>query len=337
MARSDEREVVAVEREILVEHPVLGIGHAMVVADHRGVERFQRAPVLFGEPEVGVQDFMPAVQAAVNRRQSFALTAIAVEYLRRHGIASINLDCMYGLPHQTEAGVSETVDQVVMLSPARVSLFGYAHVPWMRPHQRLIDSGALPDAKARLALYRVAAERLVAAGYLAIGLDHFARPGDSLAIAQGEGRLRRDFQGYGADRADATIGFGASAVTSMPQGYAQNAHREPDYRRAIAGGDFAVVRGATLGEGDRLRRAVIERLMCDLSVDLEAAGARFGEAPTWADGARPALAPLERDGLIVFDGPRLTVAPEARPVVRVGCTAFDTYLAATETRHGPAL
>jgi oxygen-independent coproporphyrinogen-3 oxidase len=282
---------------------------------------------------LGVQDCNPAVQAAIDRHQPFELTARAVERLRERGIGAINLDLMYGLPRQTVADVARTVDLCLGLAPDRVALFGYAHVPWMKKHQRLIDEGTLPRAAERWAQAREAARRLAAAGYRAIGLDHFARPGDPLA----EGPTHRNFQGYTTDPAEALIGLGASAIGALPQGYAQNAVPVGVWRTRIERGGLATVRGVALDADDRLRRAVIERLMCDLAVDLAEAARAHGATTSVFDADLPALAPMVADGLARIEGTRVTVTEEGRPFVRVAAAAFDRYLRADETRHARAV
>jgi oxygen-independent coproporphyrinogen-3 oxidase len=194
---------------------------------------------------------------------------------------------MYGLPHQTVATILSTVDQVLALAPERIALFGYAHVPWMKAHQKLLPGGDLPDAIARFDQQSAAGERLVSAGYVRIGLDHFAKPDDDLARALRGGQLRRNFQGYTTDRAS-VVGLGASSISMLPQGYAQNASRIPEWRQCVDAGRLPTVRGLAVTPEDRLRGAIIERLMCDLSVDLASVCAqrpqRFGAR--WLGHAR---------------------------------------------------
>ncbi len=286
---------------------------------------------------LGVQDFAAEVQAAINRIQPFEQTAATVAALRQAGIDDLSFDLLYGLPRQTAASLVATVDQALELEPDRISLFGYAHVPWMRKHQALMDESALPGAAARLELYQAASGRLVERGFSAIGIDHFARPGDDLGKAGESGRLHRNFQGYTTDPADILIGLGASAIGALPQGYVQNATQVPDYRRAIEAGRLATVRGLELNADDRLRRDVIERLMCDLSVDLGAVSARHGGDPAIFSEALVALEPMRRDGLVTISGDRVTVAPAGRTVVRLACAAFDRYLAQGKARHSSAI
>lgn len=286
---------------------------------------------------LGVQDFDPVVQQAVNRVQSFELTAGVVDALRSRGIAAINLDLMYGLPHQTVDSVVRTVERAVALAPDRFAVFGYAHVPWLKSHQRKIDEAALPDGPARLAMAQAIAEHLVRHGYRRIGLDHFARAEDSLARALDAGRLRRNFQGYTTDPADVLIGFGASAIGALPQGYVQNAVAVRAYREELATGRLATVKGIALNDDDRRRRAVIERLMCDLAVDLDRIEAALGPDPEGFASELAMLAPLVDDGLIEIDRGSVRVTETGRPFVRTVCAIFDRYLSAGRARHSRAV
>ncbi len=286
---------------------------------------------------LGVQDVNAKVQQAINRWQPLAVTERAIHALRAAGINAINIDLMYGLPHQTEARVVRSVEAVLALGPERVALFGYAHVPWMKRHQRLIDEAALPGPEERAAQFEAAAVRLADAGYVAIGIDHFARPDDSLATALREGRLHRNFQGYTTDAAAALIGFGASAIGSLPQGYLQNAVPIPAWRDAIRSGRLATARGIEVSEDDRLRRAIIERLMCDFAVDLERECDRFGVSADRFAPELEALRPFQADGLVSLQDRTVHVEPEGQSLVRAVCAVFDVYLAAGKGRHSRAI
>ncbi|MBK8906457.1 MAG: oxygen-independent coproporphyrinogen III oxidase [Rhodospirillales bacterium] len=288
---------------------------------------------------IGVQDFEPDTQAAINRIQPFEVVARVCGWLRAHGIQRINLDLMYGLPHQTTARVLDMVDKAVSLDPARLALFGYAHVPWMKSHQRMINEADLPDAAARLDQVSAASRRLQEHGFRAIGLDHFARPDDTLAQALEHGRLHRNFQGYTADTAPVMLGFGASAIGQLPQGYVQNLSPLRDYRRHVEDGRLPVARGLALTPEDRLRGDIIERLMCDLEVDLSAVRARHDGAVAAVDLSRSldALAPLVADGLVTMDDDRITIPDAGRPFVRLAAAAFDAYLAGGQKRHSRAV
>lgn len=286
---------------------------------------------------IGVQDFHPDVQAAVNRHQPFAVVERVCGWLRGHGIAAINLDLMYGLPHQTVERVEAMVDLAVRLEPARVALFGYAHVPWMKSHQRLIDEATLPGTAERWRQNAAAGRRLQEHGLVPIGLDHFARPDDPLAVAAAHRRLHRNFQGYTTDAAATLLGLGASAIGSLPQGYVQNLMPLKDYREAVFSGRLPVARGLALGDDDRLRGEIIERLMCDLAVDAAAVCERHGAEPAVLDPALGALAPLAADGLIEVEGRRVAVTEAGRPFVRLAAAAFDAYLGTGQARHSRAV
>ena len=277
---------------------------------------------------LGVQDASPHVQQAIGRIQPFELVERAASWLRDAGIVNLNIDLMYGLPAQTVRDVARSAELAASLGAQRLALVGYAHVPWFKSHQRLIDDAVLPDAEARLEQAQVAAETLMSFGYQAVGLDHYALPGDELAVAAREGRLHRNFQGYTTDEADALIGLGASAIGRLPQGFVQNAPDLGGYTRAMQSGRFATVKGLALSEDDRTRAAIIERLMCDLTVDLGGGG--FAKEMA-------SLGTLADDGLLTIDGTRIAITERGRPYVRVAAAAFDTYLAASQKRHSAAV
>ncbi len=286
---------------------------------------------------LGVQDLNPQVQRAVNRVQPLGLTKRAAETLRAAGIRSINIDLMYGLPHQTVTRVLATIEAVLALAPERVSLFGYAHVPWMKSHQRLIDESALPGPAERLVQYLAAAERLQDAGYIWIGLDHFALPNDALAIAAREGGLHRNFQGYTTDGAPVRLGFGPSAIGALPRGYVQNAAPMHVYREAVEAGRPPIARGFVLDDDDRLRAAVIERLMCDLQVDLgEVCKGLDRESRVFAEEVA-GLSALAADGLVEMDEKIFRITERGRPFVRVVCASFDSYFRTGKERSAPAV
>lgn len=319
---------IAAEAELAVEVDPRDTTEAYVAAlAQAGVNRVS----------IGVQDFDATVQAAVNRLQPFSTVERVTQWLRRHGIGRLNLDLMYGLPYQTVARVAAMAERAVALAPSRVALFGYAHVPWMKSHQKLIDESALPGVEERLQQYRAAADVLIARGYHAIGLDHFALPGDPLAGAAAAGRLRRNFQGYTTDEAQVLIGFGASAIGSLPQGYVQNAAPLKAYRIAVAEGALPTARGIALDAEDRLRRSVIDSLMCALSVDLDAVCRAHGVAADRFALEMERLKPLAADGLITLDGARIGVTEEGRPFVRLAAAVFDAYLETGAARHSRAV
>jgi oxygen-independent coproporphyrinogen-3 oxidase len=285
---------------------------------------------------LGVQDFAPHVQEAIGRPQPFEQVAKTVEWLRAAGIDKINMDLMYGLPRQKLADVRQSAHLAASLAPARLALFGYAHVPWFKTHQKVIDEATLPGVAERLAQAQAAAQTLEAEGFVAIGLDHFARPDDELAVAQREGRLHRNFQGYTTDSADALIGLGASSIGRLPQGYAQNAVDMGGYSRAVNAGRLPIVKGLALSKDDRLRAQIIERLMCDLAVDLDQF-ARTADAETRFADEIARLGELQTAGILKIDGHRITITPAGRPFVRLAAAAFDAYLPQNKSRHSLAV
>ena len=287
---------------------------------------------------LGVQDFGLHVQRAVGRIQPYDLVEGAVAMLHAVGIDKINLDLMYGLPNQTVQDVRRTVILAHSLKPQRIAVFGYAHVPWFKPQQRLINMGDLPSGPQRLAQAKAAHEALVQFGYQPIGLDHYARADDELASAARTGRLHRNFQGYTDDGADALLGFGASAISRLPQGFVQNAPGIGNYSRAVAAGTLATVRGIALSEDDHARGRVIEQLMCEMAVDLHAAakGCDFDVVRDFAN-ALDVLRSFEDDGIVVIDGHRIVVTEKGRPFVRLVASAFDAYLKRDPARHSLAV
>ena len=281
---------------------------------------------------IGVQTFDAQVQKAINRPQTYALVAKAATRLRQAGIGGMNADLLYGLPHQTVRSAEETVVQLLELAPERVSVFGYAHVPHMKKHQRLIDEAALPGPWERLAQVDCIADTLAAAGYTAVGLDHFARPDDRLAVALRTGQLHRNFQGYTTDTAPVLIGFGVSAIGSLAAGYVQNTPATGNWEAAIRSGRLPVSRGYALRPEDRMRGEIISRLMCELSADIAAIAAAH-DLPE----PEPDLSRLERDGIVRREGSRIVVEESFRPLARVVAAAFDAWLSVGEARHANAV
>ena len=283
---------------------------------------------------LGVQDLSPRVQKAINRIEPFEIVEQAAGWLRQAGVRSLNLDLMYGLPLQTEEDLLATLDQVTRLKPDRIALFGYAHVPWMKPHQKLIHDADLPGPEARFAQSQAAAAHLIALGYEAVGLDHFALPHDSLARAARTGRLQRNFQGYTTDDAATLIGLGASSISRSRKGYVQNLTVERDWRAAVSEGRLPVARGLVLSPDDHRRAEIIARLMCDFAVHLPGVERRHGPAEDGFAEAVSRLEPLIADGLVQHSDGAIAVTEQGRPFVRLVCAAFDATLAPSETRHG---
>ena len=273
---------------------------------------------------IGVQDFDPDIQSTIGRIQSFDATRDAVEAIRARGVESLNADILYGLPHQTQARITESVQKLLSLSPDRVALYGYAHVPWMAKRQQMIPSDALPTPEERLSLFDVARRLFVWDGYDEIGIDHFARPEDGLAVAARERRLRRNFQGYTDDTADVLIGVGASAISRFPQGYAQNAPATSAHTTAIRDGRFSTSRGHVFSEEDKLRGRMIEALMCDFRIDAAEIADSFGVSRRRL-AEMFAVAGAAFEGLLEITPEGLSVPPEARPLARMVARAFDAY------------
>ncbi len=286
---------------------------------------------------LGVQDCNPAVQRAINRLQSDDETFDAIALLRSEGISSINIDMVYGLPRQTLESWSQTLDFILWLKPDRIAVFGYAHVPAFKKHQALIPQSLLPDVETRFRMAELARQVLCEHGYVAIGIDHYALPHDALAQATVQGRLYRNFQGYTTDDAATLIGFGASAISALPQGYVQNAASVPDYRRLLDRGDLPAVRGVVLTVQDRLRRAVIERLMCDLTVDLGQIAKESGTEISSLADAMPGLNRMAAQGMAILEGQHVTVSPQWPAAARLVASCFDQHLAHGTARHSVAV
>ncbi len=278
------------------------------------------------------------MQKAIGRMQSYEETEACAKALRKQGIGSINLDLIYGLPMQTAQSVQATARRALHLGADRIAVFGYAHVPWMKKHQALIPQGSLPGTAARFAQRQAIDAVLQDEGfYVPVGLDHYARPTDSMALAAQDATLHRSFQGYTTDAAPALIGIDASAIGCLPQGYVQNATTTPAYTAAMQAHRFATARGIAVTSDDRLRRDVIERIMCNLAVDLDAVARAHG-ADAWPlHVAAQSLASLARDGLVTQDAGHIAVTPIGRPFVRHVAAVFDAYLdlAPDPPRHSP--
>ncbi len=284
---------------------------------------------------IGVQDFDPEIQKIIGRSQSFEVTAQAVEALRAHAIHSLNADILYGLPTQTSAKMTDSVQKLLSLTPDRVALYGYAHVPWMARRQTMIPAELLPSPEERLQLFDTARRLFMWDGYREIGIDHFARPGDGLDIAQRTGHLRRNFQGYVDDKAPVLIGLGASAISRFPGGFAQNASATAQYQKAIRAGEFATARGHAFVGEDLLRSRLIEALMCDFRIDSAEICDSFGTSRAQLDSMYRRTAEAFPD-MIRITPQGMEIVNEGRPLTRMIARSFDTY-EMSESSHSAAI
>ncbi len=273
---------------------------------------------------IGVQDFDAEIQKTIGRIQSYELTRDAVDMIRSHGVKSVNADILFGLPHQTQPRIVESVQKLLSLSPDRVALYGYAHVPWMAKRQQMIPSDALPTPQERLGLFEAARELFLWDDYDEIGIDHFARKTDGLSIAHRNGTLRRNFQGYTDDTADVLLAVGASSIARFPQGYAQNAPATSAHTGKIRDGGFSTSRGHQFTAEDRLRGRMIEALMCDFRIDALEIAETFGVSRAQVDAIFSDVMAQFPD-VLTLEGTALVVPHAARPLTRMIARALDVY------------
>ncbi len=281
----------------------------------------------FNRVSLGVQDFTPAVQEAVNRVQSLEQTAALVERARGRGFRGINVDLIYGLPLQTPETFERTVEAVVGLGVDRTAVYSFAFVPWVRGNQKRIEERDLPGPETKLTLFAIARERFLAAGYEPIGMDHFARPDDELARAKAEGRLRRNFQGYAVVPGDDVLGLGISAIGDVRGAYVQNEKKLSTYQEAVAAGRLPIARGVVRSADDEVRRAVIHELMCNFRVDTAAVGRRYGlDFDAYFAPDLALLAAEARQGLVRLRPGLIEATPTGELFVRNLARCFDRYM-----------
>lgn len=285
----------------------------------------------------GIQDFTPEVQKAINRVQGFDTVSEALRLYRAEGIDRINFDLMYGLPLQTVDRVLSTVDLSLRLCPQRIALFGYAHVPWMKKHMRLIRDEELPDAGARIDQFEAAAEKLKSEGYHPIGIDHFVREDDEMFDAFQRKNLARNFQGYTTDRAETLIGLGVSSISRHAEGYVQNAANMVQYRERLSKESLPALRGIALTDEDRLRADIISDLMCYFEADVGSILDKRGFLKTHLDAVLALLKDMEEDGCLLLEDRRVTVLPRFRSIVRVVASRFDDRFTHSLKRHAQAV
>jgi oxygen-independent coproporphyrinogen-3 oxidase len=284
---------------------------------------------------IGVQDIDPTVQAAINRIQPFEQTLQSVEWARACGFASISIDLIYGLPHQSVESFAHTLERILTLQPDRLALFSYAHVRWIKPSQKLLKPETMPSPETKFAIFKLAVETLTENGYAYIGMDHFAKRGDELEVAQREGKLQRNFQGY-STRAGADIyAFGMTSISQTPEIYWQNEKDLNRYCARLDAGELPVANGYELSHDDQLRRETIMRLMCDMKLDYPAMSDSLGiDFPSYFSNEISALSSLEHDGLIHSTGHGMDVTASGRLLIRNIAMCFDPHVATTPSREG---
>jgi oxygen-independent coproporphyrinogen-3 oxidase len=290
----------------------------------------------FNRASMGVQDFNPKVQEAIHRIQPRAMTQQAMDWMRELGFGSINLDLIYGLPFQTPQSFNETLDTVLTMKPDRLAVFSYAHVPWIKPSQKILEREVLPTPETKLQVLKLVIEKLTADGqYVYIGMDHFAKPTDELAVAQREKKLQRNFQGYSTRAGSDIYAFGMSSISQIPDAYWQNEKELPKWQEAVDTGKIPLQRAYFLTDEDKIRRETIMRVMCDLSLDFAAMSQKLGiNFQEHFAGELAALAPFAADGLVKRSPASLEVTDAGRLFIRNIAMCFDNTLApAGERKH----
>ncbi|MGH1378744.1 MAG: oxygen-independent coproporphyrinogen III oxidase [Alphaproteobacteria bacterium] len=283
---------------------------------------------------LGVQDFNHDVQVAINRVQPFEMVENCVKELRENGINQINFDLIIGLPKQTVETVRNTAESAASLLPDRLAVFPYAHVPWMKKHQKLLDKYVMADGYERFLMNEAVDSVLKGNGYNAIGTDHYARAVDPLCAAQSGGELKRNFQGYTTDSSNTIIGFGLSSISSYKDAYVQNTTDPASYRKNLSDNKFPIQRGCVLSDDDRLLRSLIEEVMCNFKVDLT----KYADVLAGSiDSIKIKLSELEQDGLVVFEGQLLKITQAGLPFTRVVASCFDPYFQMQDNQHAKAI
>jgi oxygen-independent coproporphyrinogen III oxidase len=293
--------------------------------DRRHLEALREAG--FNRMSMGIQDFDEHVQVAVNRVQPAEVSQRVYDWARELGFTSINVDLMYGLPFQTLASFEQTIEAIIGFDPNRIAVFNYAHVPWLKPHQKLIRKEDLPSPEQKLDMLKMTIEKLTAGGYEYIGMDHFAKPDDELALARASRTLYRNFQGYSTRAGADLYGIGMSSISHFQNIYAQNTKNIPEYFAALAAGRHATHVGYRMTADDHLRKHVIMRLMCDLELSFASVEQKFGIVfnDVFAQ-ALEQLKPLEADGLVEIDPKGIRIVGPGRLLLRNIAMCFDAYL-----------
>jgi len=316
--------VIDNKAEIAMELDPRGVTESKIMAyTHEGINRVS----------IGVQDFHQNVQEAINRDQPFHTIYDSVKLLREYGINHINMDLMYGLPHQTIDSIKENISYALLFKPDRIAFFGYAHVPWMKKQMRLIDESTLPNSEERLEMFQVGAEKLQNENYNFIGLDHFVKKADSMEKALNKGKLRRNFQGYTTDNAEALIGLGVSSISKLPQGYVQNVMTNKEYETVIMNDELASIKGIEINDDDILRHDIIEQIMTYMEVDIAKICESHNADISQFDNVFEELKPLIDDGLIEISEHIIRINKNARQATRFVSAAFDKYYTNQANRH----
>lgn len=281
----------------------------------------------FNRISMGVQDFNERVQNAVNRIQPESLTRQVVEWVRELGFSSINLDLMYGLPFQTLETFKKTVETVIDISPDRIAVFNYAHLPWLKKHMGLIKAEDLPKPEEKLQILKMTIELLTNAGYVFIGMDHFAKPNDELSIALREKKLYRNFQGYSTNAGTDLYGFGVSSISQLERIYAQNLKTEKDYYSLLNNETLPIVKGYYLSDDDILRRYVIMRIMCDFELTFADVESKFNiNFKEYFKNALNNLKEAEEDNLLIINNNKISITEMGRLLIRNIAMNFDGYI-----------
>lgn len=286
---------------------------------------------------LGIQDFNSDVQKAINREQSFDTVYDCVKMLRASGIQNINFDLIYGLPEQTVEMVKKNIDFSLLMNPSRIALFGYAHVKWKKKQMRLIKDEDLPNEEQRILMFSKASKKLEEAGFFSIGLDHFVKKDDSMFQAFLDEKLKRNFQGYSSDNADILLGFGASSISYLGDGYAQNTVDFEQYKKAIFSKNFAITKGISLSDQDKIRKKIIDELMCYLEVDLAKICDEFSLPKNYFDREIANLEPLKADGLVRSKNLKIKINLAAPQISRVVCSIFDQYFIPEQQKYSRAV
>ncbi|RUR22996.1 oxygen-independent coproporphyrinogen III oxidase [Legionella qingyii] len=291
------------------------------------------ASALVNRISIGAQDFNPDVQQAINREQPIELVQSCINLFRQYGINNINLDLMYGLPKQTIESIENNIEAVSLLNPSRIAFFAYAHVRWMKKHMQLIQEEDLPNDASRIEMFCLASEQLKQKGYLPIGLDHFAKPTDPMALALNTKTLKRNFQGYSVESASHLIGLGASSISQLTHGYAQNTSDLKQYKNTVINHLLPIVRGMEICTEDQLRKAIIDDIMCYLEVNLKKHCAVFNYPLDYFDSELRSLDNLVKDGLVAINDYIIQIHPKARQITRVVSSYFDRFFKTNTQRH----